>query len=134
MSSDAIEGEPSHLEANPIFSSSMPILDVLFDPISQPILDPDDFSYALSPKSHDIPRNRLRHPKHTSHEDHKDDQEEQRQWQEYIKNCLEHMKNTYAIVKEWMDKDEALWLGSKLGLYPNGELKSISSINMTHPS
>jgi len=23
------------------------------------------------------------------------------------------MKNTYAIVKEWMDEDEALWLGSK---------------------
>jgi hypothetical protein len=44
------------------------------------------------------------------------------------------MKNTYPIVKEWMDKDEALWLGSKLGLYPNGELKPISSINMTHPS
>jgi hypothetical protein len=44
------------------------------------------------------------------------------------------MKNTYAIIKEWMDKDEALWLGSKLGLDPNGELKSISSINMTHPS
>jgi hypothetical protein len=44
------------------------------------------------------------------------------------------MKNTYAIVKEWMDKDEALWLGSKLGLDPNGELKSISSINTTHPS
>jgi hypothetical protein len=40
----------------------------------------------------------------------------------------------YAIVKEWMDKDEALWLGSKLSLDPNGELKPISSINMTHPS
>jgi hypothetical protein len=44
------------------------------------------------------------------------------------------MKNTYAIVKEWMDKDKALWLGSKLGLDPSGELKSISSINMTHSS
>jgi hypothetical protein len=33
-----------------------------------------------------------------------------------------------------MDKDEALRLGSKLGLDPNGELKPISSINMTHPS
>jgi hypothetical protein len=33
-----------------------------------------------------------------------------------------------------MDKDKALWLGSKLGLDLNGELKSISSINMTHPS
>jgi hypothetical protein len=33
-----------------------------------------------------------------------------------------------------MDKDEALSLESKLGLDPNGELKPISSINMTHPS
>jgi hypothetical protein len=33
-----------------------------------------------------------------------------------------------------MDKDESLWLGSKLGLDPNGELKSISSIKMTHLS
>jgi hypothetical protein len=33
-----------------------------------------------------------------------------------------------------MDKDKALWLGSKLGLDPNSELKSISSINLTHPS
>jgi hypothetical protein len=40
----------------------------------------------------------------------------------------------YAVVKEWMDKDEALWLGSKLGLDSNGEFKSISLINMTHPS
>jgi hypothetical protein len=44
------------------------------------------------------------------------------------------MKNTYAVVKEWMDKDEALWLGSKLGLDPNSELESISLINMTYPS
>ena len=43
------------------------------------------------------------------------------------------MKNLYAISKEWMDKDEALWVESKLGLDPNGELKSISLINMTHP-
>jgi hypothetical protein len=78
MYSNAIEGEPSHLEANPIFSTSMPTLDVLSEPISQPILDSDDLSYALSPKSHDTPRNPLRHPKHRSHEDHKDDQEEQR--------------------------------------------------------
>ena len=33
-----------------------------------------------------------------------------------------------------MDKDEALWVESKLGLDSNGELKSISLINMTHPS
>ena len=67
MSSDVIEGELSHL-ANPIFSPSMTTLDVLSESISQPILNPDDPSYALSPKSHDDPR---------SYEDHKDDQEEQ---------------------------------------------------------
>ena len=33
-----------------------------------------------------------------------------------------------------MDKDKALWVESKLGLDPNDELKSISLINMTHPS
>jgi hypothetical protein len=56
MSSDAIEGEPSHLEVNPTFSPSMSTLDVLYEPIFQPILDPDDPSYALSSKSHDDPR------------------------------------------------------------------------------
>jgi hypothetical protein len=50
------------------------------------------------------------------------------------KKSLEHMKNTYAVVKEWMDKDEVLRLGSKLGLDPNGKFESISLINMTHPS
>ena len=54
MLSDAIEGELSHL-ANPIFSPSMTTLDVLSEPISQPILDPNDPSYALSPKSYDDP-------------------------------------------------------------------------------
>ena len=77
MSSDVIEGGLSHL-ANPIFSPSMTTLDVLFEPISQPILVPDDPSYALSPKCHDDPRNPPRHPKHGSHEGHKDDQKEQR--------------------------------------------------------
>ena len=48
-------------------------LDVSFEPI----LDRDDPSYALSPKSHDDPRNPLRQPKYRNHEDHKDDQEEQ---------------------------------------------------------
>ena len=33
-----------------------------------------------------------------------------------------------------MDKDETLWVESKLGLDPNGELKSTSLINITHPS
>jgi hypothetical protein len=40
----------------------------------------------------------------------------------------------YAIAKEWMDKDEALWLESKLGLDSNGEFNSIPFENMTHPS
>ena len=105
----------------------MPTLDVLSEPISQLILDPDDPAYALSPKSHDDRRNPLRQPKHKNHEDQKDDQEKQRQW-------LECMKNSYAIAKEWMDKDEALWVESKLGLDSNCELKSISFTNMTHPS
>ena len=78
MSSDAIEGEPSHLEASTILSPSMPTLDDLFEPISQPILDPDNPSYALSPKFHDDPRNLLRQPKYRNHADCKDDQEEQR--------------------------------------------------------
>jgi hypothetical protein len=57
MPSDAIEGEPSHLGVNSIFSPSMPTLKVSPEPIYQPILDPDDPSYALSPKSHNDPRN-----------------------------------------------------------------------------
>jgi hypothetical protein len=44
------------------------------------------------------------------------------------------MKNSYAVAKEWMDKYEALWVESKLGLDSNNKLKSISLINMTHPS
>ena len=66
MSSDAIEGEPNHLEAISILSPSMPTLGVPTKPIS----------YAL--KSHDDPRNLLKHPKQRSHEDHKENQEEQR--------------------------------------------------------
>jgi hypothetical protein len=79
MSSDAIEGEPSYLEANPILSPYMPALDILSELISQPILDPYDLPHVLSPKSHDDPRNSLRQLKYRSHEDHKDDQEEQQQ-------------------------------------------------------
>jgi hypothetical protein len=56
MSSDAIEGEPSPLEDTSILSPSMPTLNIL----SQPILDPNDLSYALSAKSYDDPRNPLR--------------------------------------------------------------------------
>jgi hypothetical protein len=48
MSSDAIEGEKSHLESTPIFSLSMPTLDIKFEPIFKPILDPYESFYALS--------------------------------------------------------------------------------------
>ena len=75
MSSETIEGEPNYLGAIPILSPSMPILDVSSEHIYKPILDPDDPSYALSPKTHDDPRNPPRHPKHGSHEGHKDDKE-----------------------------------------------------------
>jgi hypothetical protein len=105
----------------------MPTLNILSKPISQPILNPDDPSYALSPKPHDDPRNPLRQPKHKSHKDQKDYQEVLRQW-------LECMKNSYANVKNWIDKDEPLWVESKLGLDSNGEFRSIPFINMTHPS
>ena len=134
MSSETIEGEPSYLEAIPILSPSMPTLDVSSKPIFQPIIDPDDPSYALSPKSHVDPRNPLRQPKYRNHEDHKDDHEEQRQWLECIKNWLECIKNSFAIAKEWMDKDEALWVESKLGLDSNSEFESTTLIKMTHPS
>ena len=53
-------------------------LDVSSELIFQPILDPNDSSYALSPKSHDDPKNPLRQPKHKNHEGHKEDQEEQK--------------------------------------------------------
>ena len=57
MSSETIEGEPSYLEAIPILSPSIPILDVLAKHISKPILDLDNSSYALSPEIHDDPKN-----------------------------------------------------------------------------
>jgi hypothetical protein len=50
MSSDAIEGEQSHPESTPIFSLSMPTLDIKFKSIFKPILDPYESFYALSPK------------------------------------------------------------------------------------
>jgi hypothetical protein len=50
MSSDAIEGEQNHLESTPIFFLSMPTLDMKFEPIFKPILDPCESSYALSPE------------------------------------------------------------------------------------
>jgi hypothetical protein len=47
---------------------------------------------------------------------------------------MECIKNSNVVAKECMDKDEAIWVEFKLGLDPNSELKSISLINMTHPS
>jgi len=93
--------------------------------ISKTILDPNKSLDALSPKSHDDPRNPLRQPKHRNHEGSMEDQEEQWQW-------LEDVKNSYVV--KWMDKDEALRVEPKLDLDPKGEVKSISLINMTHPS
>jgi hypothetical protein len=105
MSSDAIEGVPSNFGNYSIFSSSMPVLDNLSQPIFQSILNPDDSSYALSPKSHNDPRNPLRQSNHRSHIDHMDDEEMLRHWQECV---------------AWMDKEEAL-MESNLGLVSNGE-------------
>jgi hypothetical protein len=76
MPSDAIEGEPSHLGVNSIFSPSMPTLEVSPKPISQPILDPNDPSYTLSPKSHNDPRNPRTQPNHRSRENHMDNKQE----------------------------------------------------------
>jgi len=78
MPSDAIEGEPSHLEKKSIFSPYMPILNV-FEPISKPILDPNKYFYAPSTKLHNDPRNQSRHPKNRSHENYRNTQEEQQQ-------------------------------------------------------
>ena len=79
---------------------------------------------------HNDPRNPSRHPKNRSHENYRNTQEEQQQQQE----CIEHIRNTYAIIKEWMEEDEVLALASKLDLNLNVKLKSISLINITHPS
>jgi hypothetical protein len=105
MPSDIIEGEPSHLRVNSIFSPSMPTLEVS----CEPILDPDDPSYALSPKSHNDPRNPQTQPNHRSHENHMDNKQELLQWLEYIRNWLECIKNLDDIAKSyWKDKEEAL--------------------------
>ena len=68
MSSGVIEVELSHLEAIPILSPFMPTLDVSSKPITKPIFDPNESPYALSPKSHDDPRNLLRQPRHRNQE------------------------------------------------------------------
>jgi hypothetical protein len=47
---------------------------------------------------------------------------------------MECMKNSYAIAKEWIDKDETLWVESKLGLDSNGMFNLIPLANMIHPS
>ena len=72
-SSDAIVGEQSHLEDNPILSPSMLTLDDFYEPTIEPILDPDESSNALSPKPLDNLRNSSTHPTHRNHLDHKED-------------------------------------------------------------
>ena len=86
MYSDAIEGEPSHLGVNSIFPPSMPTLKASPESISQPILDPDDLSHALSLKSHDDLKTPRKQPHHRSHKDYKDARVELRQWLECIRN------------------------------------------------
>ena len=95
--SDAIEGERSHLEDNLIFYHTMPTFDDSFEPIFKPILEPNNFYYALSLEPPDDPMNLSRDPIYKSHQDHKEDREEQHQW-------LEAIKNPCAITIEWMDK------------------------------
>jgi hypothetical protein len=125
MSSDATEREPSHLETNPIFFPSMLTTDISSESIFKTILDPDKSPYALSSYSCDDPKNPLRQPKHRNHEGSKENQEEQQQ-------RLEH--SCVVASKEWLDEDEALRIEPKPVLDPNGEFKSISLINITHPS
>jgi hypothetical protein len=97
MSSDAIEGERSHLEATLILSRSMPTLDIEYKPISKPIHGHYGLFYALSPKPPDDSRNPSRYHMHRNHQDHIEDREEQHPW-------LESIKNLCAIAIEWMDK------------------------------
>jgi len=56
------------------------------DSAIQPILELNNFYYALSLEPPDDPMNLSRHPIHKSHQDHKEDREEQHQWLEGIKN------------------------------------------------
>jgi len=94
ISSDAIEGEQSHLETTLILSPSMPTLDIEYKPISKPILDHYGLYYAPSPKPPDNSRNPSRYPMHRNHQDHIEDKE-QHPW-------LESTKNLCAIAIEWM--------------------------------
>jgi hypothetical protein len=71
------------------------------DSAIQPILELNNFYYALSLEPPDNPMNLSRHPIYKSHQDHKEDQEEQHQW-------LEGIKNPCAITIEWMDKIHVL--------------------------
>jgi len=101
ISSNAIEGELSHIEAIPILSPSMSTLDVSSEPIFQPILNPDDLSYALSPKSHDDPRNPLRQPKHMNHEGHTDDKKSNDNGCNVLRTCMPLLKNGWTRMKPY---------------------------------
>jgi hypothetical protein len=94
MSHDAIEGEQSYLEDNPIFSPSMPRQDNFFEPISKPILSPNESICAFFFETHDDPRNLPQQPKFRSHQDH---QEDPQQW-------LENVKNLCATAIDWTDE------------------------------
>jgi len=96
MSSAAIEGEQSHLEATLILFPSMPTLELEYESISKPILDHYVLFYALSPKPPDDSRNPSRYPMHRNHQDYIEDREEQHLW-------LESIKNLCVIAIEWMD-------------------------------
>ena len=56
------------------------------DSAIQPILELNNFYYALSLEPPDDPMNLSRHPMYKCHQDHKEDREEQHQWLEGIKN------------------------------------------------
>ena len=101
MSSETIEGKPSYLEAIPVLSPSMSILDVSSEHISKPILDPDVPSYGLSPKTHDDPRSPPRHPKHGSHEGHKNDQKSNDNGWNVLRTCMSFLKNGWTRTKPY---------------------------------
>ena len=88
------------------------------DSAIQPILELNNFYYALSLDPPDDPM-------HKSHQDHKEDQEEQHQW-------LEGIKNPCAITIEWMDKEEAL-MDSDFGSISNGEFLTPFEVEI-HPT
>jgi hypothetical protein len=66
MSSDAIEGQLSHIEYH-IQCLIMFIANINSGPIYKPILNFEDSSYTHPSQPHDDPRNPLRQSNHRSH-------------------------------------------------------------------